>query len=190
MPFVLRGCVLWLLVAMLAGCVTPAPGLREAGGEPRESFSWSQVQEDPACVVPLCDASRCAFWRCGDVDVWLGEAVGDSPSIVKVRGPLVRLPPPRGAPMRWWGRPVGAPDDRGDPVFEIPWHNWKAREQDKPKDRTFYCLPSPEPLEKHHIFPQEPVLARWFHEKGISIHDFTLPFAKSFHAYLHGGGPR
>lgn len=38
--------------------------------------------------------------------------------------------------------------------------------------------------------PQQEVLALWFARKGIRIHDFTIPLRKSFHAYLHSGGPR
>ncbi len=50
------------------------------------------------------------------------------------------------------------------------------------------CIPSREPLEKHHIFPQE--LAAWFKIKKIDIHAFTLRLPKSFHGWLHSGGPR
>jgi uncharacterized lipoprotein (TIGR02269 family) len=78
-----------------------------------------------------------------------------------------------------------------DPVFEIPWHNWKTREPRVARQlRHWQCSISPkEPYEKHHIFPQEPLLALWFTAQKIDIHAFTIRIPKSFHQWLHSGGP-
>nr|WP_239014676.1 DUF2380 domain-containing protein [Archangium violaceum] len=71
-----------------------------------------------------------------------------------LRTPLV------GNPNRWWGVPVAVPTGV-DPVFEIPWHNWKARER----------------------------LAFKEYRSHIDIHAYTVRVPKSFHAWLHSGGP-
>ncbi|MFL5352326.1 TIGR02269 family lipoprotein, partial [Archangium sp.] len=76
------------------------------------------------------------------------------------------------------------------PVFEIPWHNWKPQERLAFKDYRSFCITRPrEPFEKHHIFPQQPVLARWFDRNHIDIHAYTVRVPKSFHTWLHSGGP-
>ncbi|WNG52189.1 TIGR02269 family lipoprotein [Archangium minus] len=54
----------------------------------------------------------------------------------------------------------------------------------------FACIPPSEPREKHHIFPQQEELARWFTSKKIDIHAFTVRVPRSFHSWLHGGGPK
>ena len=93
-------------------------------------------------------------------------------------------------PNRWWGHPVAAPTS-ADPVFEIPWHNWKTRDPVVPRQlRHWRCDLSPrEPYAKHHIFPQQEKLAKWFRGKGIDIHAFTIRLPRSFHQWLHSGGP-
>jgi uncharacterized lipoprotein (TIGR02269 family) len=74
-----------------------------------------------------------------------------------------------------------------EPVFEIPWHNWDVRGQYAPRVLRPPCVHSWEPLEKHHIFPRE--LAAWFKLKPIDIHAFTVRVPRSFHRWLHSGGP-
>ncbi|WP_309891422.1 hypothetical protein [Archangium sp.] len=112
-------------------------------------YSWEEGRADPSCVVPLCDEERCAIWRCRDVVEVETAGVKESPSVVLVKGtyPVVVRPllrplsrpstdtevttavrePWEPNPNRWWGHPVAAPTV-ADPVFEIPWHNWKTRE--------------------------------------------------------------
>ena len=110
-----------------------------------------------------------------------------------VRGPGTwpRGPPPaaRCPPWPLWGRPVFVPPD-AEPVFEIPWHHWNTRVQSTRPQPTLPCTPPPEPLEKHHIFPQQPELASWFKNKRIDIHAYTIPLPRSFHSWLHSGGPK
>ena len=90
--------------------------------------------------------------------------------------------------IRWWGVPLGA-STGAEPVFEIPWHNWKTREKLTLKEYHSHCLVPPrEPFEKHHIFPQQEVLAIWFTSRHIDIHAYTIRLPKSFHAWLHSGG--
>jgi hypothetical protein len=42
-------------------------------------------------------------------------------------------------------------------------------------------------MEKHHIFPQEPRLARWFGQQGINIHEYTLLIPLAVHRRIRGG---
>ena len=138
---------------------------------------------DPSCLVPLCDDKRCAVWRCSD----LGEV--DAPELVLVRATPTVRPPGVGLPHRWWGHPLAVPR-QADPVFEIPWHNWKTRGQLNHKELRPLCINPPnEPFEKHHIFPQQQRLARWFQSRNIDIHAFTIRIPRSFHSWLHSGGP-
>jgi uncharacterized lipoprotein (TIGR02269 family) len=171
-------CVLW------AACVT-APSAVRADETPETVSSWEEARADPSCVVPLCDEERCALWRCLDmVEV-------EAPSVVLTRGPMPQAlrPPLVGNPSRWWGPPLAAPT-RVEPILEIPWHNWKLREElSQQRQHPLGCMLPPEPLEKHHIFPQAPELAAWFKSKGIDIHAYTVSLPRSFHRQLHSGGP-
>ncbi len=178
-----------LLGLMLTACATSAPIMHEDAEAPEVvSSSWDEARADPTCVVPLCDEARCAFWRCQDVvevdahPVLLAQATVTQP---------LSLPPlvPGPSASRWWGHPLAVPNHAA-PVFEIPWHNWKTRQLSAPKLFRHQCLTPPrEPFEKHHIFPQQPVLARWFKTKNIDIHAFTIRIPQSFHQWLHSGGP-
>jgi uncharacterized lipoprotein (TIGR02269 family) len=181
-----------LLGLLLTACATSSPALSEEVEAPEVvSSSWEEARADVTCVVPLCEEERCAIWRCQDVveaeaqGVLLAQATVPAPATM-FRTPLV----PNSNPNRWWGHPLAAPT-YADPVFEIPWHNWKTRERElsAPKLYLHKCFPPREPFEKHHIFPQQRVLAEWFKRKGIDIHAFTIPVPRSFHQWLHSGGP-
>ncbi|QRK13398.1 TIGR02269 family lipoprotein [Archangium violaceum] len=178
---------------LLNACVTSVPVVREEAGAPEGvSSAWEEARADATCVVPLCDGERCAIWRCQDVveaeahPVRLAQAMVPAPAPAPMfRAPLVEGP----SASRWWGHPLAVPTGV-DPVFEIPWHNWKTRELSAPRLFRHQCLSPPrEPFEKHHIFPQQRVLAMWFKLKGIDIHAFTIRVPKSFHQWLHSGGP-
>ncbi|HEX8820915.1 MAG TPA: TIGR02269 family lipoprotein [Archangium sp.] len=181
-----------LLGLLLTACASSAPTVREEGEAPEVvSSSWDEARADPTCVVPLCDEDRCALWRCQDVaevdahPVLLAQAMVPTPAPM-LRTPLVGTP----SPSRWWGHPLAVPT-YADPVFEIPWHNWKTRERSAPRLFRHQCLTPPrEPFEKHHIFPQQKDLALWFDRKGIDIHAFTIRLPRSFHQWLHSGGPK
>ncbi|HEX5750539.1 MAG TPA: TIGR02269 family lipoprotein [Archangium sp.] len=201
------------LLVLLTACATSTPTVPQDEGPETVSSSWEEARADPTCVVPLCDGERCAIWRCQDVvDVEEEKA----PPILLARGtlpvarpPMVFRPVPGGllppansnittelrspladTPERWWGHPVAAPTS-ADPVFEIPWHNWKTRDRFVPKElRHWMCsIPPREPYEKHHIFPQQKLLADWVNRRGIDIHAFTVRLPRSFHQWLHSGGP-
>jgi uncharacterized lipoprotein (TIGR02269 family) len=172
-----------LLCVLLSACVTSSAPVRAYDEAPEAVASWEEARADPSCVVPRCDEERCTLWRCQD----LVEA--DSPPVVLARGTVGLRPPLVGNPSRWWGRNLAAPTSV-EPVFEIPWHNWKTREPRAQLKHPLSCMLPPEPLEKHHIFPQQEELAKWFASKKIDIHAFTLRLPESFHKWLHSGGPK
>ncbi|PTL76694.1 TIGR02269 family lipoprotein [Vitiosangium sp. GDMCC 1.1324] len=175
-----------LLCVLLSACATSSSVVPETLETTDVVYSWEEARADPSCVVPLCNEERCALWRCQDV-----AEVDTTPSVVLVRGSMPQAVRPHqvGNLSRWWGHPLAAPSGT-EPVFEIPWHNWKAREQLAFKEYRSYCIARPwEPFEKHHIFPQQEVLARWFESNHIDIHAYTVRVLKSFHTWLHSGGP-
>ncbi len=167
-----------LLCVLLSACATSTSTVHEDEETLDAVATWEEARADPSCVVPLCDEKRCAVWRCQDV-----VEVDPSP-VVLARGTL-NLRPPLGNPSRWWGRPLAAPMG-SEPVFEIPWHNWNIRGRYAPLALRPPCIRSSDPIEKHHIFPQE--LAIWFKSKKIDIHAHTLRLPRSFHRWLHSGG--
>jgi uncharacterized lipoprotein (TIGR02269 family) len=180
-----------LLGVLLTACASSAPAVREDDEALEPVSSWEEARADPSCVVPLCDGARCAVWRCRDVV----ETAAPRVLLAQVMLPEVEPAPMLRSPLvdnpsRWWGHPLAAPTST-DPVFEIPWHNWREREQLARKTYRSQCFHRPrEPYEKHHIFPQEEILARWFDRKGIDIHAFTIRVPESFHTWLHSGGPK
>ncbi|WP_395808014.1 TIGR02269 family lipoprotein [Archangium minus] len=185
-----------LLGVLLCACASSAPTGREEAQAPEVvSSAWEEARADATCVVPLCDEERCAIWRCQDVveaeapPVRLAQAMIPAPAPAPVpmfRTPLAEAP----SASRWWGHPLAVPT-RVEPVFEIPWHNWKTRELSAPRLFRHQCLSPPrEPFEKHHIFPQQKELAEWFGSRGIDIHAFTIRLPRSFHQWLHSGEPR
>ncbi len=171
-----------LLTLLLSGCATSGPAAVSEEYETLDAVSsWEEARADPSCVVPQCDAERCALWRCQDL------VETDAPPIILARGTLTLRPP--GNPSRWWGRTLAVPT-YADPVFEIPWHNWRTRGQLNYRELRPLCISPPrEPFEKHHIFPQQERLARWFKSRHIDIHAFTIRLPRSFHSWLHSGGP-
>ncbi len=173
----------FLVVLLLAGCSASSPYMHEPAGEPSLAF--------------LCDEEMCGFYPYEGLVEATGEeeeAAGASPGTVVLArngGTAVgiALPgAPGSSPGRYRGWPLRLPEDRG-PVFVIPWRNHLLRN----------LLPSQKqlleeaerrmrrPHERHHIFPQELELKKWFTLKGINIHEHTLFIDKELHARLHRG---
>ena len=178
-----------LLGLLLTACASSVPTVREEDEAPEVvSSSWEDARADPTCVVPLCGEERCALWRCQDVEEVDAHPVLLAQAVVVDQLPTLPLGPGASA-SRWWGHPLSVPH-YADPVFDIPWNNWKTRERSAPRLYRHQCLNPPrEPFEKHHIFPQQQVLANWFKSNGIDIHAFTIRLPRSFHQWLHSGGP-
>ncbi|MET0401096.1 MAG: TIGR02269 family lipoprotein [Cystobacter sp.] len=176
----------WLLVLgglLLTHCATSGSSSSTQGNGAEAGTPWSEAQRELTCVIPVCEEEACSLWRCQDM------AVADAPTVVLARATPTVRPPGVNLPHRWWGHPLAAPMF-ADPVFEIPWHNWNTRGQLNRRELRPLCIvPAHEPFEKHHIFPQQARLARWFKTKNIDIHAFTIRIPRSFHSWIHSGGP-
>jgi uncharacterized lipoprotein (TIGR02269 family) len=171
-----------LAVLLLAGCVASGPGAPARAEALEVPSSEAVCPKDGGCLTLVCGEEACAFYPCEEVVRYAG-------TVVQVRG---TLGPVNTSPAwRFWGAPQGVPKSL-EPVFVIPWKQHERRE----------LLPSQKqllagwekrlrrPHEKHHIFPQE--FKRWFDQKGISIHRYTVLVDKELHDRIHrgpSGGP-
>ncbi|HZI11386.1 MAG TPA: TIGR02269 family lipoprotein [Myxococcus sp.] len=157
-----------LLTVALSACSTVTSSTYEG-------TECAEHAED-ACVTLLCGDEACGFYRCEEVPGGVELALFP-PS----RPPAAAAAPGSG-PRRNWGDRMRLPNG-AEPVMVFPW----------------YGTPKPAPLnrqlpagrfEKHHIFPQASDLARWFSQKGINIHQYTLPIPVHVHRRIHSNGAR
>jgi uncharacterized lipoprotein (TIGR02269 family) len=112
-------------------------------------------------------------------------------SVVRTRGVgpgYVIVAPLAHSSRRYWGRPMGLPEDRG-PVFVIPWGSHLQRPLLPSQQKLLADMEerARRPHEKHHIFPQQELLRRWFEGKGINIHEYTILIDKELHHRIHKG---
>ncbi|MFP2929661.1 TIGR02269 family lipoprotein [Pyxidicoccus sp. 3LG] len=166
--------VLWLsllAVSMLGCSTTPRAPLQQAWDA--AAVECDDPEEDQ-CVTLLCLGDACGFYRCEDMP-------GD---VELARFPGARPPPaaPGSGPRRNWG---GAGKLPGGAVMVFP--NWNgAPERIIPPSRQLTAGR----WEKHHIFPQERELKEWFTERGVKIHDYTMPIPYDLHQRIHSVGGR
>ncbi|NMO20507.1 TIGR02269 family lipoprotein [Pyxidicoccus fallax] len=160
---------LWFSLVALTwlGCATTTPPLQEA---------WTEAQpecdspHEDQCVTLLCLGDACGFYRCEDMlgDVELARFPGARPPAAA----------PGSGPRRNWG---GAGKLPGGAVMVFP--NWNgAPERIIPPSRQLTAGR----WEKHHLFPQEPTLKEWFTDRGVRIHDYTMPIPRHLHQRIHG----
>jgi uncharacterized lipoprotein (TIGR02269 family) len=196
---------LWLLLVsgVLAGCagVPHSVGQGEAGCE-QEAASFEEVCQQESSLLALCEGRQCAAYRCREVAEYFSYG-----QVVRTQA-VVRPPPrPPGPPPRpptepgigtgpepgtdaWrnWGSAQKLPWQL-QPVFIIPWGDtsppllkpgvvelWVRQEGQRDK-----------PYERHHIYPQEQELKKWFERKGINIHQWTLALEIEEHRRIHRG---
>ncbi|NVJ02412.1 TIGR02269 family lipoprotein [Myxococcus sp. AM009] len=167
---------LWLLLAVaLLGCSTVAHDERRRG--PSEDQEVCRPSADAPCVAVQCTLDVCGLYLCEDV----------APEVQPVRFPPARPPvaaAPGSGPRRNWGRDTKNSNGAA-PVMVFP--NWNGvRERAVPPSHQ---LPAGR-FEKHHIFPQAELLARWFERQGVKIHNYTLPIPRDLHRRIHGGDGR
>ncbi|GHG64836.1 hypothetical protein GCM10012319_05570 [Comamonas sp. KCTC 72670] len=158
----------------LPGCAAtaPVPGAR---GGPLSALECDRSDEGE-CVVLACEGGDCALFDCGDVVVDGRASMGFTPVLANVY-----RPPARGAPpFRQW-RNLGV---RAGARPRMTFH-FRYREGFVP------ALPrGPGKLVHHHLFPQQPELARWFRSHGVDIHKFTILIPEHIHRQLHSGKGR
>lgn len=171
----LRAFWLSLLAASLLGCsTTPSAPLQQAWDE--AAVECDDPEEDQ-CVTLLCMGDVCGFYRCEDMprDVELARFPGARPPAAA----------PGSGPRRNWG---GAGKLPSGAVMVFP--NWNGGpERIIPPSRQL----TPGRWEKHHLLPQAKDLAEWFRDRGVTIHDYTMPIPLHVHRRIHGndgrGGP-
>ncbi len=172
-----------LLGLWLAGCVA-APSVRGGEGAPLEDASCEHGDE---CQVLACTEEGCTFLPCAEVMPG---------SVVRMRGVgpgYVIVAPLAHSSRRYWGRPLGLPEDTA-PVFVIPWGSHLQRPLLPSQQKLLLEMEerARRPHEKHHIFPQEKGLKLWFEGQRINIHRYTILIDKELHHRIHkgpGGGP-
>jgi uncharacterized lipoprotein (TIGR02269 family) len=180
-----------VLGVLLAGCAASGPSLREEA-EPEASCQQAERDEGETCLALLCDEEVCGFLRCEDVAEAVAERVGSDAapgSVVKTwaNPSTVSVYRPGSSPMRYWGRPLALPEERGA-VFIIPWRNHHHHRNLLPSQKQLIAEANERlnrPHEKHHIFPRE--FVAWFKEKGIDIHQWTMLIEEGLHKRIHRG---
>ena len=188
---------MWLLLSgVLVGCaaVPHAADPGEAGCE-QEAASFAEVCQHESSLLAVCVGQQCAAYRCWEVTEYLraGQVVlarGTPRPPQHVRPPSAQTRPEVGTPG---SGPQGLPQ-HVQPVLIIPW--------DKPlplllppgqvQEQKIEEPPRGKSYERHHIFPQEEGLKKWFELKGIDIHQWTLALEVEDHRRIHrgpNGGP-
>lgn len=136
-----------------------------------EEGEGEACEEQDACVTLVCGDEACGIYRCEDVEL--------EPALLAYKGGIVA--PPNSGPRRNWGGRQGRPGD-GSPVFIIPWNSHNRPQLPSEIAR----LQIRDPI-KHHLFSQQPILARWFRRKGIDIHKYTMVVERAVHNRIHRG---
>jgi len=165
-----------LAALVLSGCVASSPSV-SASDESASALSC-EYEGGHSCVVLACEGEACGLFGCEDVEP----------------DELARAP---GAPVVELAQGTFRPPYR-PPAFRN-WRNSGIRSGARPR-MTFHfryrqgflpALPREEGrLVHHHLFPQEPGLARWFRANGVDIHKFTILIPEHIHRELHSGTGR
>ncbi|WP_257460625.1 SitA6 family polymorphic toxin lipoprotein [Archangium lipolyticum] len=166
---------LFLLVLLLAACATSAPTLPAGQGTERDDTTSCDDADSDQCVVLACDEGECAFFECADVDP---EALTHESLAHGVKPARFPRPPFRG------------------PGTQRNWRRAGLREDARPL-MTFHFryrqgfLPAFPRLEgkllKHHLFPQAQEFRKWFMDRGINIHEWTMRIPEHEHLRIHRG---
>jgi uncharacterized lipoprotein (TIGR02269 family) len=176
----------WLVLStVLTACAAAQPGAAEEAGEQEEIASLEDWCAEEGSLIALCRAERCGLYRCREVVEELRP--GRVRLAQMIEGEV--LPGPGSSVQRYWGSAEALPETV-QPVLLIPWNaqppqllpsQMKLLEEQEAERRK--------PHEKHHIFPQEPGLKAWFGEKGINIHEYTMPLPIEVHRRIHHPPP-
>ncbi|MCP3135739.1 SitA6 family polymorphic toxin lipoprotein [Pyxidicoccus xibeiensis] len=161
-----------LFAVLLCACASSFPGGRAwEDAERAEACDSAEVEQ---CVVVACEGEDCGLFDCADVDL---EALAEAP--VELAQGYSR-PPHRAPAFRNW-RNTGI---RAGARPRMTFH-FRYRQGFLP------ALPrEPGKLVHHHLFPQQPLLARWFLRCGVDIHKFTILIPEHIHRQIHSGTGR
>lgn len=166
---------LFLAALLLSACATSTPA----------PPTWEEVQSEGSlacdnpdadqCVVLACDEGECGVFDCADVDP---EA-------------LARVPREYDTELTQFYRPPFR-----TPGTQRNWRRAGLRENARPR-MTFHFhyrqgfLPAFPRLDgkliKHHLFPQAQEFRKWFKDRGINIHEWTMLLPEQVHLRIHRG---
>jgi uncharacterized lipoprotein (TIGR02269 family) len=127
------------------------------------------------CIVLACDEGECGIFSCEDVDP---EALTRGSQVHDVELAQFYRPPFRGpGTQRNWRR-TGLRDGA---LPRMTFH-FQYRQGFLP---AFPRLDGK--LVRHHLFPREETLAKWFKAQGINIHEWTMLVPEQVHLRIHRG---
>ena len=176
---------MWLLLGTaLTACASVPLNTSEDNQESEETASFEEWCTQEGSLVPLCGADQCGMYRCREVM----EGLTTEGQVLLARTGGAVLPGPGSSAQRYWGSADGLPRN-SNPVFIIPWGPKRPLLPSQQKMLEELEAEWRLPHEKHHIFPQEPGLKAWFAEKGINIHEFTMPLLVDVHRRIHRPPP-
>jgi uncharacterized lipoprotein (TIGR02269 family) len=176
---------MWLLLCSALTACAAVPLSASGGGEESEaaaSFEQLCVEEDS--LVALCGGQQCGMYRCREV---MEELTAGRVVLARTGGAV--LQGPGSSAQRYWGSADGLPQT-SKPVFIIPWGPKPPLLPSQKKMLEELEAERRKPHEKHHIFPQEPLLKEWFALKGINVHEFTMPLLVDVHRRIHHPPPK
>jgi uncharacterized lipoprotein (TIGR02269 family) len=160
---------------LLAACATSSPPSQAWEEAAHADTSTCDDPDTDQCVVVACDEGECGVFSCEDVDP---EA-------------LAHVPLAHGAELARFPRPPS----RG-PGTQRNWRRAGLREDARPR-LTFHFryrqgfLPAFPRLEgtliKHHLFPQAQEFRKWFKDRNINIHEWTMLIPEQVHLRIHRG---
>ncbi|MFP2924222.1 TIGR02269 family lipoprotein [Pyxidicoccus sp. 3LG] len=162
-------------MVLLSACGSSSPALR--AWEDAASVASCEHEGSDRCVAIACDEETCGVFDCEDVE---SEAVALAPL-----GPQVELAQAYRAPWR-------------PPAFRNH-RSMGIRSGARPRMAFHFryrqgFLPAlrqePGNRVKHHLFPQQEHLARWFKRLGVDIHQFTMLIPEHIHREIHSGTGR
>jgi uncharacterized lipoprotein (TIGR02269 family) len=164
-----------LATVLLSACGASSVGLR--AWEDAGSAASCEQEEADQCVAIACDEGTCGLFDCEDVTA---EAVALAPRTPGVERAQAYRAPWRPPAFRNWRSMGLRPDSRPRMTFHFRYRQgFLPALRQEPGNRV-----------KHHLFPQQEYLARWFKERGVDIHQFTMLIPEHIHREIHGGNGR
>ncbi len=164
-----------LLAVLLSACGASTPALR--AWEEADSAVTCEHEDADQCVAIACDGELCGIFDCEDV---VAEAVALAPRVPQVELAQMYRAPWRPPAFRNW-RSMGI---RPDAQPRMTFH-FRYRQGFLPALRQ-----EPGKRVKHHLFPRQEYLARWFKDRGVDIHQFTMLIPEHIHREIHSGTGR
>jgi uncharacterized lipoprotein (TIGR02269 family) len=166
---------LTLASLLLTACATSSSTSHEWEEVGFEDTTACDEPDADQCVVLACDEGECGVFDCEDVDP---EALAQVPQVHDVELARFYRPPFR------------------SPGTHRNWRRAGLREDARPRMTLHFryrqgFLPAFPRLDgkliKHHLFPQAQEFRKWFIDRGIKIHEWTMLLPEHVHLRIHRG---